>query len=82
MEIQWKKHSDRYGPPALRCYLGKWHVGSVVWSLMKDKRYEARCRLPDLKDRLGNYELEADAQERVEKAVRYWLKGLHEVVAE
>jgi len=58
---------------------GKWHVGCVEYrsrSKADIGNMAAITMLPGLKEVLGFFVTEAQAKERVERAVKFWLEGL------
>jgi hypothetical protein len=57
--------------------LGKWVVGWVGWSrsVAGDPPYGARCVLPGMNDRLGQFETLDAAKVKLEEAVKRWLEG-------
>lgn len=75
-DIKWETKKVKFGPNPNVCYLGKWHVGSVVWT--KNTKgdpvtYAASTVLPGLKNSLGHFATEVEAMKKVEAAITYWL---------
>jgi hypothetical protein len=58
--------------------LGKWKVGGTNWDSClaagTEEKYRAWVLLPGMKESLGHFKTEAEAKERVEKAVSRWLE--------
>jgi hypothetical protein len=58
--------------------LGRWDVGRTEYDGLakrEEPKYIASCRLPGIKERLGNFATEDEAKERIVKAVTVWLAG-------
>lgn len=81
MKTTWKRSEKQYSNGS-NLFAGRWHVGSVFYDGISSKeqknRYRATCNLPGIKELLGNYFTEEEAQLVVEKAVVHWMKGIHE----
>lgn len=83
LEIKMQWYVDNRSGTAYLLRLGnKWYVGGYHYNSLRNrddpKCYKVTCRLPGLKDDLGDYETHHEAQARLEKAAVYWLEQLHE----
>ena len=70
IEVTWVKNNSIYENGEL-CKVGKYNYNSLR-SRDDPKAYRATCRLPGVKENLGDYETENAAKNRVDNAVRYW----------
>ena len=78
--MQWEQRTGQY-QNGHNLRKGKWVVGYTEWggSSRNDpdpKNWVAYCNLPGLKNFLGKFKTEAEAQERIERAVDYWFDGI------
>lgn len=76
MESTWEKDTRPFHSGKVY-RVGKWIVGHVEWvsgsrNDPKPLNYGAYCNLPGMKELLGKYETEIEAQTKVENAVNYW----------
>ena len=75
--VVWEQQTHQYAQ-GYDAKVGKWIVGSVAFDSLRTKGskavHKARCRLPGIKESLGNYEHESEARERVERAVAHWFR--------
>ncbi len=71
--IQFMHSNARWG------YVGKWPCFEVVWDSFSkkdaEKPYKLLCRLPGIKDNLGNFSQE-DAEAKATKILAHWIAGL------
>ena len=78
VNFSWKPSTGMWAS-GQTCFAGKWPAGHVEWvsgSKGDKAHYGAFMRLPGLKERIGVFETEAEAMQKVEMAVKHWLKGL------
>ncbi|MFA5875215.1 MAG: hypothetical protein WC901_00810 [Candidatus Margulisiibacteriota bacterium] len=85
MKIKVEKLTLKYSNGVeVRC--GKWKIGSVVWNSSgnpkgdngEDLKYKAHCRLPGIKEFVGNFETEQKGVEKLQSVLDYWIKGLEQ----
>lgn len=78
MKLSWHQNNERYANGVV-CRLGKFKVGSAFYSGMISRerrdKYQANCKLPGIESNLGTFPTLAEAQEKVETAVKFWLKN-------
>ena len=82
VNLSWKPSTGMWAS-GQTCFAGKWPVGHVEWvsgSKADTKHYGAFMRLPGLKERIGVFETEGEAMQKVEATVKYWLKWLQPVI--
>lgn len=74
--LTYKKQTGIY-QNGLDAMLGRWNVGSVFWDGMRSKddpkTYKVTCRLPGIKDVVGNFEKEEDAKSKLQEVVNFWM---------
>ena len=77
LSIKWEPNARPYAGGDV-AKAGKWEVGSVHEDRLRPVgtrlMYEAGCRLPGIKARLGRFPTEEEARARVERAVTFWFK--------
>lgn len=77
MKFEWKRDTREYSSGEI-LYLGRWNVGSAFYDGGKSKddpkKQIATCSLPGIKRNLGSFEKEKEAKDRVENAVKHWIK--------
>jgi hypothetical protein len=76
-KAKWKDVEGQYSTGRV-LFLGSFRVGSAGFdgctSKDSNKSYSARCRLPGIKDHLGHFETQEQAEKTVWGAVAHWLK--------
>ena len=75
--MEWKIRPQEYSNGKL-LYLGKYAVASVDWDACvadKSLRYKVSCRLPGIKDYLGNFATEEEGKSCAEHAVKLWMNN-------
>ena len=76
--LRWERTEGKYAS-GQTAFLGKWAVGGWTWndlsSASDPRKYRALLNLPGMRNRIGDYEREADAKARVEFAVGRWIEG-------
>ena len=81
IEVTWVEDEAGYGYGKM-CKVGKWVVGGYHHNSLRSrddpKVYQATCRLPGVKNNLGDFETENAAKNRVDNAVRYWFAETEE----
>ena len=77
--MKWEKATSNHSP-RMNLFAGKWLVGSVYWDSLTSStnldKYVARTVLPGLKSSQGHFRSQEKAQEKLEKAVVYWIERL------
>ena len=78
VQLRWQT-SETWKSQGEVCLMGKWQVGRWFYNGSRPqddpKMYKATCKLPGLKADLGSFETTDAARERIEAAVRYWIKN-------
>jgi hypothetical protein len=78
-KITWQPSKQTY-TDGHNCFLGKWKVGSVHYSVFADKgsskRIQCHCALAGIKEDLGMYETVYEAKARLEQVIEKWLSQL------
>ena len=74
--MQWEQYSDGY-VQGLRAKLGRWEIFRVYYnsciSRTASNKYTLKCKLPGIKDTIGNFETEKRAQDMAEAILKTWL---------
>ena len=77
--MEWKTDTRQYSSGSI-LYLGKWAVGGSHYDSARNRddpnKYRATCRLPGIKGEIGHFATDAEAREKVEGAVTYWVGEL------
>ena len=77
--IRWELREHQYGPPAHEAYVGTWIVGGASYAMVSQGEppaYSANCRLPGMRENLGQHPTLTEAQNITERAIHRWFKGL------
>ena len=79
MKIEWHDDSGTFGYNGEKAVIGnKWNVGTVFWNGNRPRgdanAWRATCRLPGIKDVVGDFADMDDAKAELEKAVNYWFR--------
>jgi len=79
VNIKWVRKTARHANGWVG-YTGKWSSFSVDWGSSKEEGgpWVLTCRLPGIKERIGNYQEADNAKEKAQIAIAHWLKGLKE----
>lgn len=75
MKLTWEAQREKYSSGE-RLKLGPFVVGGYHWhgsSQDSDKPYRVTCRLPGMKEVLGDEAGIASSRRRLEKAVYHWI---------
>lgn len=63
-----------------RLFVGKWNVGGIHYNSLRakndPKKWKATCRLPGIKQNLGDYESEEEAKTELIKVVDHWFDNI------
>lgn len=82
MQIIWKKPDEGNYASGERAWIGKIKVGGYVWDREQgsDNVYKCYLELPGIYMKPGSirFATEAQARERIEKAIATWFKWLGE----
>lgn len=77
--MEWKEGKPQWGGTPLNLHLGDFIVAKVYYDVGGSKHNNAKqvldIYLPGIKKNFGPYGTQAEAQERAEYIVRYWLHG-------
>lgn len=75
---RWERDPGQYAIGSV-LMLGRWMIGRADDDGMVErgdpKRWKASCYLPGIKRDLGRFATGEEARERVEKAVKVWMRG-------
>ena len=76
-KIIWKDDKAKYSNGE-HGFVGKWRVFGVHYDgiVKTEKREKLTCRLPDIKQDLGNFKTREEAQSKAEDVLKYWLANL------
>lgn len=80
-QVVWKQVKSAFGGSLHYAYLGKWHVGSVVWNAMRQKGnteqlWRIGIELPGIKANQVFFKELETAKTAVEKVVSVWVGGI------
>ena len=73
--MEWKNVEKSYGSN-IQAFTGKYPIFIVIYDICpddKNKRYKLKCKLPGIKECVGNFTEVGDAKTRAEEIFKYWL---------
>ena len=81
LQFRWENNKSQWAASTdMVLYVGKWPIGKVMRTAtarVGGNNQGAFMKLPGVKDLLGHYKTQEEAQMRVEAVAKYWFTNLN-----